>query len=498
MPPRTYLISGAISIFLWTLLLLPAGEPRSLAKTPPPYSSCCSETKRLPSSSFRFRPSKSTRLIRVTSLANEGPGSLRNCTSAPGSRICVFEVGGLVQLPSPLTISEPDLLIAGQTAPSPGITLTGSGIRIATHNVEIQHLAIRPGDDPRRGAKPAERDGVSIGAIPPESAHHVTLRHLSLTWAIDENFSTWYPTTHSVYIANSIIAEGLHNSIHPKGPHSKGALIGYGSRDILLQENLLALNDERNPYIEPGATAALINNFVYGWGPRSASSACNLTNNDRSAVPITVSIVGNLFVPGPASFRTRAPVYARYIAASSRVFAKGNQAPHVPHGDTGDWGVADLSSPQVLTSRCPSPLLCVGKLRPEGLERSILANVGSRPAQRSPIDRRIIGEVRTRTGGLKDCVLGCARPAGGGLGSVRPTRRPLALPRRNLRHWLDRFSRAVERRDLKYAAGLPAGRHEPVVKTPHPLAERDLGLVAKQRAGLRDISISEVDVSRLR
>lgn len=393
---------------------------------------------------FRFRATNSTRLIRVTSLANQGPGTLRSCISETGSRVCVFEVGGVIPLLSSLIISEPHLLVAGQTAPAPGITLTGSGIRIATDHVQIEHLAIRPGDDPLLGAKPVERDAVSIGAIPPESAHHVTLRHLSLTWAIDENLSTWYPTTHSVHVSNSIIAEGLHRSIHPKGPHSKGALIGYGSQRVVLRENLLAFNDERNPYIEPGSSVDLINNVIYGWGPRSASSACNLTNNDHSAVPVVVSVVGNLFIPGPTSFHARAPVYARYISPASLVFTQGNLAPYMAAGAGSGRDVTDLSAPETISRTCPSPLGCSARLRAEDVEASVLQNAGSRPAQRSPIDRRIIKQVRSRTGDLKDCISGCTRAAGQGLQGIRPTRRALIPPKRNIGRWLQRFSRAVE------------------------------------------------------
>jgi hypothetical protein len=59
----------------------------------------------------------------------------------------VFEVGGVIDLNrNNLTIREPFLTVAGQTAPSPGITLMRGGLRIATHDLLIQHLRVRPGD----------------------------------------------------------------------------------------------------------------------------------------------------------------------------------------------------------------------------------------------------------------------------------------------------------------------------------------------------------------
>src|SRR4051794_31381387 len=63
------------------------------------------------------------RIIRVTTLAADGPGSLREAVEAKGPRIVVFEVGGVIDLgQKTLTIREPFLTIAGQTGPSPGIT----------------------------------------------------------------------------------------------------------------------------------------------------------------------------------------------------------------------------------------------------------------------------------------------------------------------------------------------------------------------------------------
>ncbi len=60
------------------------------------------------------------RIIRVTTLASSGAGSLREALAAKGPRIIVFEVGGIIDLnKSDLRLTEPFVTIAGQTAPSP-------------------------------------------------------------------------------------------------------------------------------------------------------------------------------------------------------------------------------------------------------------------------------------------------------------------------------------------------------------------------------------------
>ena len=67
-------------------------------------------------------------IVRVTNLNANGPGSLRAALERQGPRIVVFEVGGVIDLGlQTITIDEPFLTIAGQTAPSPGITLIRTG-----------------------------------------------------------------------------------------------------------------------------------------------------------------------------------------------------------------------------------------------------------------------------------------------------------------------------------------------------------------------------------
>ena len=85
-------------------------------------------------------------ILRVTTLAADGPGSLAEAVNTPGPRIVVFEVGGVIDLGvQTLRITEPYLTIAGQTAPAPGITLIRGGVDIATHDVIVRHIRVRPG-----------------------------------------------------------------------------------------------------------------------------------------------------------------------------------------------------------------------------------------------------------------------------------------------------------------------------------------------------------------
>lgn len=59
-------------------------------------------------------------LIAVTSLAADGPGSLRDCAERAGPRVCIFRVAGTIRLREPIMVQS-SVYIAGQTAPGDGI-----------------------------------------------------------------------------------------------------------------------------------------------------------------------------------------------------------------------------------------------------------------------------------------------------------------------------------------------------------------------------------------
>ena len=129
------------------------------------------------------------KVIRVTTLAKDGPGSLAEALAGTGPRIIVFEVGGAIDLErSSLRIDQPYVTIAGQTAPSPGITLLRGGIDVATHDVKISHLRILTGVDGQ-----AKRSGWEADAFSTIAAHDVVIENNTFMWAIDENMSASGP-----------------------------------------------------------------------------------------------------------------------------------------------------------------------------------------------------------------------------------------------------------------------------------------------------------------
>src|SRR5436305_9150658 len=69
------------------------------------------------------------KVVHVTTLDDAGAGSFRDAVSGP-DRFVIFDVGGTINLKSPLTIAN-NITIAGQTAPGDGIAIYGSSVSLS-------------------------------------------------------------------------------------------------------------------------------------------------------------------------------------------------------------------------------------------------------------------------------------------------------------------------------------------------------------------------------
>jgi pectate lyase len=250
-------------------------------------------------------------IIRVTNLNADGPGSLKAAIEAKGPRIVVFEVAGQIDLgKTSLQITEPFLTIAGQTAPSPGITLIKGGIDLKTHDVIIRHIRVRTGADGEKRMSGWEADSISTVA-----AHNVIIDHCTFMWGIDENMSASGPrftgnsvedwrrgTSRNITFSYNLAAEGLADSSHPKGEHSKGSLVHDNTTGILFYRNIWAHNVERSPLLKGGVQAAMVNNLIYDPGKRAVHY--NLMALEWAGHPYVtgeLSAVGNVMRGGPST-----------------------------------------------------------------------------------------------------------------------------------------------------------------------------------------------------
>jgi len=341
-------------------------------------------------------------IIRVTTLVTEGPGSFLEAVNAKGPRIVVFEVGGVIDLGlKTVKIREPFLTIAGQTAPQPGITLIRGGIDIATHDVIVRHIRVRPGE-----AGQPKRSGVDFDAISTVGGRDIIVDHCSLTWATDENLSASGPrfggdtpqqwrdsTSHRITFSHNLIAEGLAYSSHGKGEHSKGSLIHDNARDILIIGNLYAHNHERNPMFKGGSQGWVINNLIYNPGQRAVHYNLVAAEWDGHAYEDgRLALIGNVMRGGPDTPKNStlfmfggSGALDLYLHDNVAVDRIGEPLPMQGRYSTAPVGVRMLKT---------SPALPFGvkPLPAAEVQDAVIANAGARPWDRDDIDRRILAD----------------------------------------------------------------------------------------------------------
>ena len=351
--------------------------------------------------------------IEVTNLNDSGPGSLRAAVEAEGPRIVIFRVAGTIELKSSLVITNPFITIAGQTAPGDGISLRDVSadvealIQIKTHDVIVRFLTLRAGP-------PSAGDAMEILASDSHATYNVVIDHSSMSWAVNRNLATWYDV-HDITMQWDIFSEGLNCSIHPKGCHSKGVLIGGyasdenknnpGAYNISLHHNLMAHNGERNPYIEAAGVVDVVNNVAYN--PFGTFSHIDMV---YQLAPDFVNYVGNYYKPGP---NTEVKYGIKAInpgKPGAEVFVHGNIGPQRENNDLPDIDIVDPGSRQfVVTSPFPSaPITTTTAIQAYD---QVLDNAGANQglncdgtffSRQDAIDARIIDEVKNGTGKVID------------------------------------------------------------------------------------------------
>jgi hypothetical protein len=355
---------------------------------------------------------KGGRIIRVTTLAKDGPGSLAEAIAAMGKRIIVFEVGGAIDLQrSVLDIKEPYVTIAGQTAPSPGITLLRGGIDVHAHDVKISNLRVLTGADGQPRLSGWEADAFST-----VGAYNVVIENNTFLWAIDENMSASGPrfdgktladwrknTSHDVVFRRNLAAEGLANASHPKGEHSKGSLVHDNTTGIVFDRNIWAHNVERAPLVKGGAQVLMVNNLIYNPGHRAVHY--NLMDLEWAGhAPVTgeITAVGNVMRGGndtdeglPFLMLGGVGDLAWYGKDNRAVDRHGNPLPMFGrYGETGaklivkDAPLADLSGYDILPS---------GEV-----ETTLLATAGARPWDRGEEEIRVLFFIAEGRGDILD------------------------------------------------------------------------------------------------
>lgn len=339
------------------------------------------------------------KVIEVTSLQDDGPGTLRAALNESCPRIVVFRVSGTIVLKSELQILHPFITLAGQTAPGGGICIKGAGIAVMTHDVLVQHIRVRPGN---KGPVDADiNDAISIlGKYGGQNddAYNIVIDHVSASWGEDETVSTWYGA-HDITISWCIISEALNRSRHRKKTHSAGLLIGDSSYHVSIHHNLLAHNDFRNPLISQGGTHDIVNNVIYNWGVLPAE-ICDYDSNTF------LNFIGNCFISGPST--NPGPFEIFFPEGNPRIYVEDNIGPHRPDPNMDDWSIVGFRwgeegiAPKQYRSLAKFETPRITVVRADEVSDIVLAKTGATAPQRDAVDIRVVNDVKNKTGSIID------------------------------------------------------------------------------------------------
>jgi hypothetical protein len=344
------------------------------------------------------------KVLTVTNLNDDGPGSFRWACEQGGARIVVFNVSGIIKLKSPIYVRAPYITIAGQTAPGEGVIIAGESFQVDTHDVIVRHMRFR------RGETLVWHREDSFGGNP---VGNIMIDHCSCEWGLDENISFYRhmfdmgdgkakrkePTV-NVTIQNTISAKALDT-----WNHAFGSTIG--GENTTFMRNLWADNTGRNPSIGWGGVFNFINNVVYNWVHRTA---------DGGEYTTMSNFINNYYKPGPLTPKDT-PVGHRIVKSESRsvnlfpfkqfgrVYAKGNIMEGYPEITKDNWngGIqtadkdGEMNETEIALMRSNEPFV-MAPVTIMGAQEAfnwVLSNVGATLPCRDIVDQRICEEVRT-------------------------------------------------------------------------------------------------------
>jgi hypothetical protein len=341
------------------------------------------------------------KVIVVSSLADFGPGTLREACETGGARIVVFNTAGIIRLSTPIHVRAPYITIAGQTAPGDGICVTGSSFLIDTHDVILRHVRFR------RGAQDVAFRDDAVGGNP---VGNIMIDHVSASWGLDENMSIYrhvyardstgkgekLPTV-NITIQNSIFSEAMDTY-----NHSFGSTIG--GHNCMFAHNLWASNISRNCSVGMDGGFNFVNNLIYNWWNRSVDGGDNKS---------FFNIINNYFKPGPItpldkpiSYRLLKPESGRdksHPTEFGKAYVNGNIVEGNSKVTKNNWdGGVQLSDEfkledYVKNIRVDKPFAMpnVTMMDTKKVYKSVLKNAGATFPKRDAVDVRIVKTVET-------------------------------------------------------------------------------------------------------
>ncbi len=350
----------------------------------------------------------------VTNLNSEGEGSLTDAVSRQG-RLIVFDVGGVIDLPSTLRIENDNITILGQTAPGDGITITGGDVQIAdgVSNVIIRYLRIRP----------TNKNGQEVDGIGGKYNTDIIIDHCSTSWCVDEALTLYAgdqekgEAGHRLTVQNTITSESMRMSGHFKGAHGYGGIIG--GTNATYYRNLFAHHDSRSPRLDRALQKTdFRNNIVYNWGvTNSAYGGEAASRHGDIKTPSLVNYSNNYYKYGPSTqtgkryrifdFKDQSYEDSDGTVYKSQFYMTDNYVYGSSTVTDNNWASAGanegsearrVNEPFSLGDDIYSDLNLTSILPGAEVMDSILPTVGATLPKRDATDARVVADVKNQTG----------------------------------------------------------------------------------------------------
>lgn len=235
-------------------------------------------------------------VLKVTTLAASGAGSLQWALDQAGPRIIVFDVSGVIE--GDVHVPHGDVTIAGQSAPGAGITILGhltTDFGSAFGNIVIRHLRVRP-PDPDAEWPPDQHDAIQLS-----TNHTILLDHVDASHGADEIIDFWGGAS-NITVQWSAITYPIYDPAsgwdHNKGILNHRPCLDSGDCDagdlmggrISIHHNLFVHARNRTPALSVGP----------------ADVVGNVTHNGRegfvhhNVAEGEFNLIGNTYLEGPS------------------------------------------------------------------------------------------------------------------------------------------------------------------------------------------------------
>jgi len=262
-------------------------------------------------------------VCRVTSLANSGAGTLRECltTNPTSPRTIVFTMGGTITLTSDIDAAISNVTVACQTAPGDGVMVKGTIRARPGVNQIWRYCRIR-----QYTAVPTQTNVMSLGQGSVDGS--VIADHMSMGYAFDDTFAI-SNLSGGKKIQGTIQWSLVYHVLKDLSVGSGGAVNGYpdnqgGGANLYMSvlHNLFVATVKRVP-IQGGGNVQIVNNVSH----LCETNECTYVY--ASGSPLVAEVVNNHYNRGANTIATLGCGWGGYTChpdyeASSFTYIKGN------------------------------------------------------------------------------------------------------------------------------------------------------------------------------